>query len=196
MSDADCPERLDPALSFFGMPQESWLDERLGRSSAKWNVIAQQTFMAQVDRVPGPGSSFWTDGWDGYPRARERLLASLSGQRVSNPLVLSGDVHMSAVTDLKVNFDDAKSPVVATEFVCPSITSQGPAQKRVEIFMLENRHVKFANGVLRGYSTVELTPQRCVTQIRVVDSVKQRTSPIRSVATYAVESGRPGAERV
>jgi len=196
VSDADCPERLDPALSFFGMPQESWLDERLGRSGAKWNVLAQQTFMAQVDRVPGPGSSFWTDGWDGYPRARERLLASLSGQRVSNPLVLSGDVHMSAVTDLKVDFDDAKSPVVATEFVCPSITSQGPAQKRVEIFMLENRHVKFANGVLRGYSTVELTPQRCVTQIRVVDSVKQRTSPIRSVATYAVESGRPGAERV
>jgi len=195
VTDADCPERLDPKLSFFGSRQEAWLTEQLGSSRAKWNLLAQQTFMAQADRTPGPGSSFWTDGWDGYPRARERLLTSLSGQRISNPLVLSGDVHMSAANDLKINFDDAKAPVVATEFVCPSISSQGPAQTRVAVFMRENPHVKFANGERRGYSTVELTSERCIERIRVVGTVTERESPISSIATYAVQSGRAGAER-
>jgi alkaline phosphatase D len=102
---------------------------------------------------------------------------------------------MSAVTDLKLDFDDAKAPVVATEFVCPSITSQGPAQKRVAAFVQENPHVKFANGLRRGYSTVELTPARCVSRIRVVGTVAERESPIDNLATYVVESGRAGAER-
>jgi alkaline phosphatase D len=124
-----CPERLDPKLSMLGAEQERWLDEGLGQSRSKWNVIAQQTLMAQSDRRPGPGADYWTDGWDGYPRARERLLRSVVQQRASNPLVIGGDVHMSAIADLKVDFDDANSPVVATEFVCPSITSQGPSRR-------------------------------------------------------------------
>ena len=105
----ECAARLDPALTFLGSRQESWLYERLGASTAKWNVIAQQTLMAQTDRLAGDGIAYWSDGWDGYPRARERLLTAVSAPRVSNPLVLSGDVHMSAVTDLKVNFDDTKA---------------------------------------------------------------------------------------
>jgi alkaline phosphatase D len=192
--DVECAARHDPALTFFGTRQESWLYERLGGAAAKWNVIAQQTLMAQVDRLAGEGQAFWSDGWDGYPRARERLLTALSAPRVSNPLILSGDVHTSAVTDLKVNFDDEKARVVATEFVCPSISSQGPSQARTQQFMQDNPHIKFADGTRRGYSTVELTPERCVTRIRVVGNVTSRDSPIRTLATYAVESGRAGAQ--
>ncbi|HEY9447976.1 MAG TPA: alkaline phosphatase D family protein, partial [Burkholderiales bacterium] len=47
-----CPERLDPALSLLGTAQERWLDESLRRSPARWNIIAQQTLMAQADRHP------------------------------------------------------------------------------------------------------------------------------------------------
>jgi alkaline phosphatase D len=191
----DCPDRLDPNLTLLGLEQERWLDESLGRSRARWNVIAQQTQMAQVDRRPGPGADYWTDGWDGYPRARERLLRSLSGQRVANPLVIGGDVHMSAVADLKANFDDAKSPVVATEFVCPSISSQGPTVKRVELLLQENPHIKFANGARRGYTTLELTPTRCVSRIRTVASVTERDSDVRTLAMHAVDDGRAGAQR-
>lgn len=193
--DEDCPERLDPGLTFLGHKQEQWLHEGLGRSQARWNVIAQQTLMAQADRFSGPGAAFWTDGWDGYPRARERLLTSIASQRISNPLVLSGDVHMSAIADLKADFDDEKSPVIATEFVCPSISSQGPSFKRVELLLQENPHIKFANGARRGYTTVDLTPRRCITRIRAVASVADRDSPIRDLTTYAVEDGRPGAHR-
>jgi alkaline phosphatase D len=191
----ECAARLDPALTFLGSRQESWLYERLGASAARWNVVAQQTLMAQTDRLAGDGIAYWSDGWDGYPRARERLLTALSMPRVTNPLVVSGDVHMSAVTDLKVNFDDAKAPIVATEFVCPSISSQGPSQARTQQFTQDNPHIKFADGMRRGYCTVELTPERCVSRIQVVGSAASRDSPLRNLVTYAVESGRPGAER-
>ena len=110
-------------------------------------------------------SHYWTDGWDGYPRARERLLTAVSAPRVSNPLVLSGDVHMSAVTDLKVNFDDAKAPVVATEFVCPSISSQGPSRGAyAAIHAGEPAHQVRRRRAARLLH-VELTPERCVARI-------------------------------
>ena len=192
----DCPQRADPAHTLLGAGQERWLHESLGRSASRWNVIAQQTLMAQTDRREGPGADYWTDGWDGYPKARERLLASLASQRVANPLVLSGDVHMAAVADLKANFDEAKSPVVATELVCPSITSQGPTVKRVELLLRENPHIRFANGARRGYTTLDLTPRRCVARIRSIWSEKTPDAAVRNLAIFAVENGKPGAQRV
>lgn len=192
----ECADLANPALSLLGREQERWLHESLGRSPARWNIVAQQTLMAQADRRPGPGADYWTDGWDGYPRARERLLTSLATQRISNPMVLSGDVHMAAVTDLKMSNEDAKSPVIATELVCPSISSHGPSQKRVELILQENPHIKFANGARRGYTTVDLTPRRCVTRMRTIASVSETDSPIRNLSIYAIEDGRPGAQRV
>ena len=191
----DCAERLAPEQSMLGRAQEQWLDESIGGSHARWNVIAQTTLMAQAERRPGPGADYWTDGWDGYPRARERLLASIAKQRVSNPLVISGDVHMSAITDLKLDFNVPDSPLVATEFVCPSISSHGPSLKHVELLLQENPHIRFANGARRGYTTLELTPTRCVARIRTVASAAEQDSPIRNLAVYAVEDGRPGAQR-
>ena len=191
-----CPERLDPALSMLGLEQERWLHEGLGRSGARWNVIAQQTLMAQADRRFGPGADFWTDGWDGYPRARERMLTSIQGQRVSNPVVLGGDVHMAAINDLRIDFGNEKAPVVATELVCPSISSQGPSVKRVELLMQENPHIRFANGARRGYTTVDMTARRSVVRIRTIGSEKEPDSPIRNLAIHAIEDGRPGAQRV
>ena len=191
----DCPERRDPALTMLGAEQERWLDDALGRSRTRWNVIAQTTLMARADRRVGSGADYWTDGWDGYPQARARLLTSIAKQRVSNPLVIGGDLHMGTVAELKADFDDAKAPVIATEFVCPSISSQGPAVKRVELLLQENPHIRFANGARRGYSTVELTHSRCVTRMRTVTNALDRETDIRTLASYAVDDGRAGAQR-
>ena len=192
----DCPERLSADLTFLGAEQEAWLHESVASSRTRWNIVAQQTLMAPVDRRAGPGADYWTDGWDGYPKARERLLAALAASRATNPIVVSGDVHMAAVADLRSNFDSASSPVVATELVCPSISSQGPTQKRVELLLQENPHIKFANGARRGYTTVDLTPRRCVTRMRTITSEKEPDSQVRNLSIYAIENGRPGAQRV
>ena len=194
VASADCPERLDPRLTLLGQTQEKWLHEGLSASGARWNVIAQQTMMAQVDRKPGDGLSFWTDGWDGYPKARERLLAHIAERRVANPVVVGGDVHMTVVADLKADFDDPQAPVVATELVGTSITSQGLPQKTLESWRDENPHIRYANSTRRGYTTLELTAQRCVARLRAVNE-KDPDSPVRTLAAWTVEDGRPGAQR-
>ncbi len=190
----ECPERLDPQLTLLGTTQEQWLHDGLAAGAARWNVIAQQTLMAQVDRTVGEGQSFWTDGWDGYPKARERLLGFIEGKRIANPVVLSGDVHTFGVTDLKVNFDRPGLPVVATEFCGGSITSQGPAQKQTQAWIGENPHVLYANGSRHGYVTMELTAKRCTARMRAV-SEKESNSPVHTLAAWTVEDGRPGAQR-
>jgi phosphodiesterase/alkaline phosphatase D-like protein len=114
------------ADTHLGAEQEAWLQEALSTSPVRWNVLAQQSLMAQVDATPGPEQAFWSDGWDGYPAARSRLLSFIADKRPANPLVIGGDVHSYWVGDLKPDSDDPRSPVVATEFCGASITSQGP----------------------------------------------------------------------
>ena len=190
---AHCPDLRDPARTLLGAAQEHWLREALGASPARWNVLAQQTLMAQLDRQPGPEQTFWTDGWDGYPAARRRLLGFLAERRPSNPLVLGGDVHSHWVCDLKPDFDDPDAPVVATEVCGTSITSQGPPQARADALWAENPHVKLANGEQRGYVRLEITPARCEVRLRVLDNEKRRDSALGTLATFVVEDGRPGA---
>ncbi len=191
----DCSERLDPARTFLGHAQERWLADGLTTSSARWNVIAQQTLMAQSDRRPGEGQAFWSDGWDGYPLARQRLLRVIEDGKVANPVVIGGDVHMSVVADLKVDFDDPRSPVVATEFVGTSITSQGLPRKRVESWLSDSPHIKYANPTRRGYPVAELSAQRCMVRLRTLDDVTDPQSGIRTLRSYVVEDGKPGAQR-
>ena len=192
---ADCIERLDAQRTLLGAEQERWLYEGLAASGARWNVIAQQTVMAQLDRTPGPGQSFWTDGWDGYPAARARLLGAVAKHKPANPLVISGDVHCNWVADLKTDFDAPQSPVIATEFCGTSITSQGPSQKQVLDTLAENPHVRFGHGPKRGYVKMELRPDACTATLRALDSEKRADSGISTLATFVVENGRPGARR-
>jgi alkaline phosphatase D len=192
----DCADRLDPRLSLLGETQERWLEASLDRSRTRWNVIGQQTIMAQIDRKPGGGQQFWTDGWDGYPMARRRLLDYVARRRPANPVVIGGDVHSFWVTDLKPDFDDAKSPVVATEVVGTSITSQfGRKQEDVDALKADNPHLRFANGSRRGYVRAELTPQRMQVDLRAMRSVTQPRAPVDTLASFVVEDGRAGAVR-
>ena len=83
--------------------------------------------MAQLRQTADDGEpAFWTDDWNGYPAARGRLLTHIHDSRVANPVVLTGDIHSFWTNDLKLDFDDAASPVVATEFVGTSISADGP----------------------------------------------------------------------
>jgi alkaline phosphatase D len=199
VKDADCPQRLPPELTMLGAEQERWLDAAFEKSTAGWNIIAQQTLMAQRSRdtegTPG-ASAYWTDGWDGYPKARERLLSAVAQRKISNPLVLGGDVHAGIVADLKVNFDDAKSPVIATEFVGTSITSQGPGPKFTEAALQRNPHLKFYNGTQRGYTAFDMTPAQCTVRMRTLSSVTDPQAKVGDLASFVVGNGRAGAQQV
>jgi alkaline phosphatase D len=190
-----CTVLGDPSRSLLGGAQEAWLERSLGESTAGWNILAQQTLMAQMDRKPGEGRVFWTDGWDGYPASRRKLLSFLNEKRIANPVVIGGDVHMHFVADLKPDFDDPKSPVVASEFCGTSITSQGAAQKQVDERLPDNPHIKYGRSDQRGYVRMSIAGGRLGAELIGLDSVKRPDSRADVLARFAVESGKPGPQR-
>jgi alkaline phosphatase D len=192
-----CDGVFDPKASLLGGIQEKWLCDGLAASPAQWNILAQQVMMARVDRTPGDAVAYSMDQWAGYEVGRKRLLQYLADHKVSNPVVLTGDIHTNWVNDLKVDFDDENSPTIATEFVGTSISSGGDgAEKRedTEGVLAENPFVKFYNAE-RGYVRCELTPKRWQTDFRVVPIVSKPDSPCITRASYVVEEGKTGAER-
>jgi alkaline phosphatase D len=189
---ADCTRLGAPSRSILGRAQERWLDGAFDASRAGWNVIAQTTTMAQFDQKPGPGRRAWTDGWDGYPAARQRLLDSFINRNVSNPIVLGGDVHSFNVCNLKRDFDDPASPVVASEFVGTSITSQAWPPERLAALLPDNPHILYADGRYRGYTRMEIDGKLLRADLRAMDSVQTRDAACRTLATYVVEDGKPG----
>jgi alkaline phosphatase D len=192
----NCAARLDPALTYLGADQERWLEAGLDGSRARWNVLAQQTLMAQRDLKAGAGQTFRTDAWDGYPAARKRLLDYIAQRKPANPVVIGGDLHAFYVADLKPDFDDAASPVVATEFVGTSITSQsGLTEAQTRSLMPDNPHLKLIDAARRGYVRVELTPARMRVQLQAMRSVTDPRADAETLATFVVEDGRPGAIR-
>ena len=112
--------------------------------------------MARVNFAPTlPAPLLNMEAWDGVAAARNRLLGLVRDARIGNVVVLTGDVHSSWVTDLKADFVDPTSPVVATEFVGTSISSDFPPQfiAAIQAALVHpaNAHVKFFDGAFRGY---------------------------------------------
>jgi alkaline phosphatase D len=193
-----CAEALDPAATMTGPEQERWLLESLGRSEARWNVIAQQTMLAQFDFLPGADQLFNVDQWDGYVAARNRILGFLMHRKPSNPVVITGDIHSSWVHELKSDFANPSSPTVGTEFVGTSICSSFPEAfiPIVQAALPDNPHTKFFDGALRGYVRCTVTPRRWRSDYRVVPSVLTREAPVSTLASFEVQNGEPGPQQV
>ena len=192
-TDASCPERRAEGRTMLGYAQENWLGLGLARSKAKWNVIAQDVLMAQLrQKMPDGSSGLWTDDWDGFPASRRRLIQRIAQTRVSNPVVIGGDIHSFFANDLKADFDDAKSPVVATEIVGTSVTSEGPPYQLIADVLPDNPHVRFFESRKRGYVSVDLDGGKMTTHFRVVSDVTDPKATVSTLTRFAIESGKPG----
>ena len=187
----NCPDRERPDRTMLGSAQEHWLAEGVTRSSARWQVLAQQVMMAQLEQTPGPERGYWSDGWDGYPAARSRLSKLLPAR---NAVVLSGDIHSFWANDLKADFENPSAAAVATEFVGTSISSDGVPYDRFDAFRAENPHIRFFESRYRGYGLCEIAASSWRTKFRAVDHVLNRTASARTLAEFVVEHGRPGVQ--
>lgn len=187
-----CAERLEEARTMLGRAQEKWFDDRLSDNRARWTIVAQQTLMAQDRRGAEDGDRYWMDGWDGYPNARRRLLDALAAHKTRNPILIGGDRHAFYASSLKRDFAKAEEPVIATEFVGTSITSEGPGETTTRKEMADNPHLAFARGDRRGYATVELDAKACTVGFEAVDDVKDVKSGVKRLATFVVEDGTRG----
>ena len=186
-----CPDLPDASGSVLGPEQEAWLRAGLGASRALWTVLAQQVPMIST----GTEELVNFDQWDGYPVQRAGILAALARESVRNPVVLSGDIHAAGVGDLHLDPRDPRSPLVATEFIGPSISSGSDKQPgtRFERSIQALEPVRYFNWHQRGYARCEVTRREWRTDFRLVESVRTPEAPISTASSWRIEVDRPGA---
>ncbi|WP_129665960.1 alkaline phosphatase D family protein [Phytoactinopolyspora endophytica] len=192
----DCEERLDPSRTILGDAQETWLLDGLSRSSARWNVLAQQRMMSQLMRETDAGLAIPMTYWDGYQPARDRIFNAFQDFGVSNPISLSGDLHRSVAGELKEDFDDPDSATIGSEYEISSISS-GEDGSDIDRFgeniMRSNAHLKFYNSQ-RGYVRFTATSDEWRADYRIVPYVREEDAPVSTRASLLTEDGRPGVE--
>ncbi|MGW4671052.1 alkaline phosphatase D family protein [Streptomyces sp. NPDC004324] len=188
----------DPSMTMLGAAQKEWLLDGLHRSPARWNLIASQIMMAETDLQVGPGKLWYYDAWDGYQAERNALMGEFA--RVRNPVVLTGDRHLTMVSDLKADFADPDSDVVGAEFVGTSVSSGGDQDQTAfhtewDPRMPDNPHWKFIDAH-RGYHLFDIGRDGVDATVRAPGTVLQPDSASSTLARLRVDAGRPGVRLV
>ncbi|WP_411150799.1 alkaline phosphatase D family protein [Streptomyces sp. A30] len=188
----------DPSLTMLGADQKQWLLDGLRDSPARWNLIASQIMMAETDLQVGEGKLWFYDAWDGYQAERNAFLKEFKS--VSNPVVLTGDRHLTMISDLKEDFANPDSAVVGAEFVGTSISSNGDQdqaafRKEWDPRMADNPHWKLLDAH-RGYHLLDIRRDGIDAQVRIVDTVVKPQATPSTLAKLRVEAGRPGVRLV
>ncbi len=193
--DLACPERLDPRRFYLSKGQEAWLYREFRRAPARWNILVQGQLMTEFkERLPSGEVSHWSEDWNGYPAARQRLLSQIAETRLRNPVAVSGDIHSFWANDLKLDFDSPTAPVIASEFVGTSATSNGPPHEKFAGWLSDNPHVHFFESRKRGYVSAELRPGRLEVAFRVLADVRDAATAVSTLRRFVVEDGHPGPQ--
>jgi alkaline phosphatase D len=129
---------------------------------------------AQRDLVAQPRIGYQLANWDGFPAARERVLA-MARANDRNLVVLSGDSHNAWAHDLR----DTANNRIGVEFATPSVTSTGleiehrdvGRQFLAESFLRMVPDLKYAETARRGYVIVTFTPGAVTGEFVFVSSV-------------------------
>ncbi|HSO07371.1 MAG TPA: alkaline phosphatase D family protein [Pelomicrobium sp.] len=213
----------DPERRLLGRRQERWLRRTLAADTdTTWQVIAQQVMLAPVlapelgplldlerpSLLPREQLDHYValsqgnppmvlDTWNGYPHAREALLADLQ-DFARNPVVLSGDLHTSMASN--VHRHGAGEPVTV-EIMPPAVSSPGfdeylplrePGALR-EATMSVNPAVRYMDTHHRGWVRLEVTSDACAAEWRLLDTVHSRDYRVAVGARFAVTAGEIAA---
>jgi alkaline phosphatase D len=194
-----CDQALTGDYTMLGRQQEGWVARGFDHSNARWNIVAQQLLIAQLEHATIQPNWFWNDAWDGYPRARQRLLEQVVASKLRNPVFLTGDWHSTFVNDLKLDFTEESSDTIATEFVTPAITSGGdgtPYGPYYAPMIPFNPHIKYYEGDRRGYFKASVTSRRMKLDLRLMTSVESPSGYGYTEGSWVVEDGEAGAKRI
>ncbi len=193
---AGCDARLDPARSITGAEQERWIVDGFNSSTARWDVLGQQVFFAQIDLTPGAAEGYNMDAWDGYKANRDRIAKAMGHSRVRNGVVLTGDVHRHWAAEIKETYGSPDSRGVGTEFITTSITSgQDGNDDPNQAVLDENPHVKFHKN-RRGYIRTRFTANELRADYRTLPYVTKPGAAAETAASFVVEDRKPILNRV
>lgn len=186
---AACRERTRAGRTMLGAVQERWLAGRLREGSGVWPLLVQSLMLAPFERRQDGEARWWTDGWDGYPAARGRLLADIATSGVGAPLVFGGDIHSWWASELR---DGPEGRALATEIVTTSISSRGVPYAAFAADLPHNPHIHAFESRRRGYTCCTLTRREGRVEWFGVADVRDPASPVVRVRSFALEAGRAG----
>lgn len=192
----DCGELASEEGEVLGPEQELWLTEGLVRSTAIWRLVAQQVVFSKVDFS---GLLINWDQWDGYPKARQRMLDFLADAQLQNVVILAGDLHVGGIGELNAVAGDSNTPVVAVEIVTTSITSSSEASvppETIEELVGTIPQIKYFNATSRGYVAVEITRSELRARFMFVDTITAETAAISMAAEAVLLAGVAGVQNM
>lgn len=192
---SQCAELDDPGRTVLGAAQERWLADGLAASRRQWKLIGQASQISPSGIDVPLGRRIYTDSWDGYPQARERLMRAIAGPKLDDVLCLGGDVHRHVAAHLRMRPNDPASPILASEFVCSSITSHGVSEAGMALIRASNPDIVHGRGDERGYALIELGPQAARCEFRATAFPVAAEARLHTQASFVVEAGRAGALR-
>jgi alkaline phosphatase D len=189
---------LSPKNSLLGAKQAHWLKSALLRSTASWNVLAQQVMMGMVDVDTSDEQRYSMDQWCSAGYERIRLMKFLAERNIPNPVVLTGDIHSNWANDLRIDDRRPGTSVVASEFVGSSISSSGNGPKEfsgLDKLLAQNQCVRYHNRQ-RAYVSCTVTPETWRSDYRIIDEVTRPGGKIATGASFVIESGEAGLKPV
>jgi len=187
----DCVERLDAARTMLGTEQERWLEQGLRQNAAPWTLLAQGTPFTHINQGTPEKSEYAADAWTGYPAARQRVLDSLQRTRTVNPVILGGDIHSFLVGGVNAVPERPDSPLVASEFVTTSISSNPPPLASLAKWLANGPNLQKVDGTHRGYVALTVSPRALRADLVSVDDATQPDSTSRISSSWIVEAGSP-----
>ncbi len=181
-----CPDRGRDDDTILGAAQRDWLFERLRASTASWNVLAQQVVFSDFDLANGAFLNH--DQWDGYPADRTRVLDALEALPSRNTVVLTGDIHLGALSRV---LRKGQSRASAVEIVTNSISSGGSTGSGngavIEGLVGNVPGFLYAFEGARGYTACSVTPTSWQVDFRTVDQVDTPGGALSTHASFEVQ---------
>lgn len=185
----------DAAKKMIGPVQRQFLIDSIKNSTATWKLVGSQVVFHQWSLSPGLKSAGGPrglngDSWDAYGFERQQIIDALRANAAKNVVILTGDVHSSWVADITDDpnnpaaysnnpVDNSGSGSVAAEFVVTSITSPVQAQlamldPAIDGFRANNPHIKYIDLLNKGYSILDVTPERVLCEYWYVSTIATR----------------------
>lgn len=209
----------DKGRTLLGMQQEKWLNNIMGQSAKSgtaWQILAQQVIMGTLKSPPEianwlpdgapeyikkrvitgieaskSGLPFNFDAWDGYPAARDRLLANAQ-EANANLVVLAGDSHNAWGNNLVHN-----GKAAGVEFAGHGVTSPGfesyftgvDPKTMADKLRAANPNLAFVDTSKRGYVSLDIRQERITGTWHFMSDIKSRNINISSEHSLSVMRG-------
>ncbi|KAF2104241.1 alkaline phosphatase-like protein [Rhizodiscina lignyota] len=204
----------DAGRSMMGSRQENWFYDQLTESNkrgAQWRLIGSQIVFSRMNESFSFGNEvpLNMDSWDGYMANKNRTFDHLYKNKIGNNILLSGDSHLSWVTDLvwsgeKPYDSETGEGAIGVEFGGTAITSPCPYGQNItikqannfsHILTSSNEELQWQETYYRGYYELDISYEEVKAEYFGTPTVITRNPYEISLANFTVKSGANKLQR-